>query len=174
MTHHFTGVFSDGTAYMFSVVELNGNDSLIDHTFRFPKGSFLGPIHTPAKRKESVQPPVNKEAEYLKEFWLGYSEVVESRPLPPGGLYLGIKRFIEDVGGNRDVLVGREADEPLNVIHLMKWLSLRNLTIPTAFVYKLYSRVCEGITGDELFEYALRNAWFLCWDENDHSRYANQ
>ncbi len=174
MTHHFTGVFSDGTAYMFSVVELNGDDHLIDHTLRFHNETFLGPIHTPAKRKESVQPPVNKEAEYLKEFWLGYSEVVESRPLPPGGLYLGIKRFIEDVGGNRDVLVGREEGEPLNVIHLMKWLSLRNLTIPTAFVYKLYSRVCEGITGDELFEYALRNAWFLCWDENDHSRYANQ
>lgn len=174
MTHHFTGVFSDGTAYMFSVVGLNGNDSLIEHTLRFHNGTFLGPIHSPAKRKESVQPPVNKEAKYLAEFWLGSRELVACRPLPPGGLYLGIKRFIEDVGGNRDVLVGREADEPLNVIHLMKWLSLRNLTIPTAFVYRLYRRVCEGITGDELFEHALRAASFLCWDENDHSRYANQ
>ena len=173
--HHFTGVFSDGTAYMFSIGELKGDDALIENTKRRRKESLLGPIHSPVTRKiEGSLGHLSKEAKYLRRLWLNSDVFVDARPLPPGGLYLGIKRFIEDVGGNRDVLVGREADEPLSLIHLMKWLSMRNLTIPTTFVHRLYRKVCEGVSGDELFEQALKYARLFCWDENDHSRYANR
>ena len=114
----------------------------------------------------------SKEAEHFFRTWIEGRGYVASRPLPPGALYLGIKRFIEDVGGDRDQLVGRSKTESLTAHHLMLWLSLRNLTIPTVFVGTLYDLIVRGVSGKPFFMLALHHAKEFSWNEGDRNAYA--
>lgn len=115
---------------------------------------------------------MSKEAQEFFRTWIEGRAYVASRPLPPGALYLGVKRFIEDVGGNRDQLVGRAKDEPLTAHHLMLWLSMRNLTVPTVFVGTLYDLIVRGVSGKPFFMLALHHAKEFSWNEGDRNAYA--